>query len=178
MTSDRELIESCLAGDGESFHGLVERYQDRVYRVAWRYLGSHHDALEVAQETFARAFGKLATYDPDRPFATWLLAVAANRARDLLRRRGRRPERLAEDLGDRPGPEGGPEMAASLKERAERLRAAVAGLDEEKRLAVTLRYFEGMTIGEIAEVTGTDPGTLKVRLFRARKELFRKLGDA
>ncbi len=170
-------MERCLAGDTEAFHGLVERYQERLYRVAYRYLRHREDAREVCQETFARAFARLSTYDPGRPFGTWLLAVAANLARDLLRRRARRGTVTAgERLGLVPGGER-PEARAEDREEAERLRRAVDGLDPEKRLAVLLRYYEGMSIAEIAAVTGVAPGTLKVRLFRARRELLEKLGE-
>jgi RNA polymerase sigma-70 factor, ECF subfamily len=177
MTDDRELVQRTLRGNGGAFESLVVRYQDRVYRVARRYLSRHWDALEVAQETFARAFEKLGTYDQKRPFSTWLLSVCANAARDVLRRRGRRPEALAPDPGDGPADEPGPDRAASDHEEARRLREAVERLDEDKRLAVVLRYFEGMSIQEIADVTGTEVSTLKVRLFRARQDLFRMLEE-
>lgn len=175
MIEDRELVEQCLAGDVQAFHGLVEQYREPVYRLAWRYLGNHHDALEIAQETFARAFEKLDRFDVTRPFSSWLMTVAANLCRDILRRRGRRPDHYGEEgLRLVPGGEA-PEDKAADREEVERLRRAVDELDDDKRLAVLLRYFEGMSLKEMAEVTGTAPNTLKVRLFRARQELFEKL---
>ena len=103
------------------------------------------------------------------------MTVASNGARDLLRRKARRPEVLSdESLSRVPGGDS-PLGAATRREDAERLRAAVETLDDDKRLAVVLRYFEGMSLAEIAKITGTEAGTLKVRLFRARKELMEKL---
>ena len=74
MHKDRELVERCLSGDSSAFHELVERYQEPVYRVVWRFLRNHHDASEIAQEAFARAWQKLASYDLARPFSVWLEA--------------------------------------------------------------------------------------------------------
>jgi RNA polymerase sigma-70 factor (ECF subfamily) len=78
---------------------------------------------------------------------------------------------------DPPDRNPGPARGASEHEEAERLRGAVAKLDEEKRLAVVLRYFEGLSLAEISDVTGTEVATLKVRLFRARQDLFRMLEE-
>jgi RNA polymerase sigma-70 factor, ECF subfamily len=178
MPNDRELVERCLAGDSRAFAGLVERYQDRVYRVVRRFLRNREDALEVSQETFARAYEKLEKFDVTRNFSTWILTVAGNLARDLLRRRKRRPEILeTEMLGSMTGGNA-PEGEAAKREDAERLRAAVDTLEPEKRIAVVLRYFEGLSLSEVSEITGTEVNTLKVRLFRARKELMAKLEEA
>jgi RNA polymerase sigma-70 factor (ECF subfamily) len=171
MVGDRELVRRSLAGEAEAFHGLVERYREPLYRVGYRFLGNHHDALEITQEAFARAWEKLERFDLSRPFSTWLFAIAANLSRDILRKRGRRnlvlsDERIRMEPGG-PAPEG----AAAEREEAERLRRAVAELDEDKRMAIVLRYFEGKSLKEIAEITGTEVNTMKVRLFRARKEL-------
>jgi RNA polymerase sigma-70 factor (ECF subfamily) len=174
---DRELVERCLDGETEPFHALVERYQGPVYRVVRRFLRNHDDAMEIVQEAFARAWEKLASFDLARPFSTWLFSVAANLARDLLRKRGRRGEVLdTERIYAAPGRES-PEGDVEAREQAERLQAAVDELDEDKRLAVVLRYFEGMALAEIAEITGTPVSTLKVRLFRARKDLMERLSE-
>jgi RNA polymerase sigma-70 factor (ECF subfamily) len=175
MLEDKELVERCLQGDAGAFEGLVSRYQEPVYRVVRRFLGNREDALEISQETFARAWQKLAMFDPSRKFSTWIFTVAGNLARDVLRRKKRRPEVLETEMivslpgGDRP------ENSAVQREEAERLRAAVETLSEDKRLAVVLRYFEGMPLAEVAEITGTEVSTLKVRLFRARKDLMKML---
>lgn len=179
MPDDIELVERFLGGDPRAFDGLVERYQEPVYRVVHRFLGNREDALEASQETFAKVYLKLDTFDTSRKFSTWLFTVAGNLARDVLRRRKRRPEVLETEMfssmpGSSPGGDR-PDQFAVVKEEAERLRAAVDRLSEEKRLAVVLRYFEGLPIAEVSQITGTEVSTLKVRLFRARKELMHML---
>jgi len=175
MLSDRELVERSLAGEADAFHGLVERYREPLYRLVHRFLGNHHDALEISQEAFARAWEKLESFDLDRSFRVWIFSVAANLARDLLRKRGRRKLVLDDDrVHGVPGGEA-PGDAAERTEEAERLHVAVETLDDDKRMAVVLRYFEGMSLKEMADVTGEAIGTLKVRLFRARKDLLSRM---
>jgi len=175
MTEDRELVERCRAGDVEAFHGLVERYREPIYRLVWRFVGNHHDALEISQEAFAKGFEKLDGYDVRRPFSSWILTIAANLARDLLRKRVRRSTILDDECLRQVAGGESPDVTASEREQVERLRRAVDELDHDKRLAVLLRYFEGMSLKEMAEVTGVEPNTLKVRLFRARQDLLKTL---
>ena len=175
MLKDRQLVERSLAGESEAFHGLVERYSDSLYRLVYRFLPNHHDALEISQETFARAWEKLRTFDTQRSFRVWLFSIGANQARDLLRKRGRRGLIHSDELLAGAAGGGSPSSAAEVSEESERLRAAVARLTDEKRFAVILRSFEGMSIAEMEEITGEGRSTLKVRLFRARKDLFRML---
>ena len=175
MSDDHDLVNRSLSGDTRAFDGLVGRYQEPVYRVVHRFLGNREDALETTQEAFAKAYQKLETFDTSRKFSTWMFTVAANLARDVLRRQKRRPEVLeTEMLSSVPGGDR-PEQFAVKREDAERLRAAVETLPEEKRLAVVLRYFDGLPLTEVAEITGTEVSTLKVRLFRARKDLMKML---
>lgn len=175
MPEDRELVMRCRAGEADAFLGLVSAYREPLYRMAYRFLRDHHDALDVAQEAFARAWEKLESYDPARPFATWLMSIGANLARDILRKRGRRNTFVDHDaVRDATGGRG-PEAEVAGRDEAERLRRAVAELDEDKRIAVTLRYFEGRSLAEMEEITGIAANTLKVRLFRARRELQEKL---
>ena len=175
MLKDRELVERCLAGEADAFHGLVERYRDSLYRLVYRFLGNHHDALEISQEAFARAWEKLVTFDRSRSFRVWLLSVAANLSRDLLRKRKRRGLVHSDELLRGAIGEGSPAGDASEREEHERLRDAVSRLPDEKRLVVILRYFEGMSLAEMEEVVGESRSTLKVRLHRARKDLLRDL---
>ncbi len=175
--ADRDLVRRCLSGDREAFGGLVTRHQERVYRLARRFLGNHEDALETTQETFARAFASLRSYDAARPFPVWVLSICANRARDLLRRKVRRPEILGGEPPPVAGPGPGPAGLAAEHEEAERLRRAVERLDEDKRIAVVLKYYEGLSLAEVAQITGTEVATLKVRLFRARRDLERMMGE-
>jgi RNA polymerase sigma-70 factor (ECF subfamily) len=175
MLKDRELVDRCLAGEADAFHGLVDRHRDALYRLVYRFLGNHHDALEISQDAFARAWEKLTTFDRSRSFRVWLMSVAANLARDLLRKRGRRGLVHSDDLLRGAAGGGSPERAATEREEHERLREAVDRLPDEKRLVVVLRYFEGLSLAEMEEIVGDPRNTLKVRLHRARKDLLREL---
>ena len=175
MEDERQWIERCLAGDPASFAPLVERYQGRVFGLVRRLTGSVEDARELAQEVFLRAFRKLDTYDPARPFSSWIQTIGANLARDRLRRKMRGEPRAVADFPGRAGDAPDPGDEAARSEEAARLRAAVAALPVEQRRLVEMRYFEGLDLAAIEERTGLPRATLKVRLFRIRKELGRNL---
>src|SRR5438445_7556374 len=85
--SDAEVIERCRRGEVEPFSLLVERYQDRVYNLAFRLLENAEDALDVSQDTFVSAYSALSRFDPARPFAPWLFRIATNACYGLLRKR-------------------------------------------------------------------------------------------
>ncbi len=176
MEDERRWITSCLSGDSESFRPLVERYQGRVFGLVKRLTGSVEDARELAQEVFLRAYAKLDSYDPTRPFSTWIQTIGANLARDRLRRRARGEPKAVPEFHGRAGSLPDPADEAARSEEAARLRAAVAELPAEGRELVELRYFECLDLSEIAERTGLPKTTLKVRLFRLRRELERRLG--
>jgi RNA polymerase sigma-70 factor (ECF subfamily) len=175
MEDERRWVESCLAGDPESFRPLVERYQGRVFGLLRRLTSSVEDARELAQEVFLRAYGRLDSYDPSRPFSTWIQTIGANLARDRLRRRARGEPRAVAGFPGRAGSSPDPADEAVRSEEAARLRSAVAELPEEGRRLVEMRYFEGLDLAEMASRTGLPRTTLKVRLFRLRKDLGRRL---
>src|SRR5438105_12549536 len=112
--SDAEVIQRCRRGEIELFSLLVERYQDRIYNLAFRLLDHAEDARDVAQETFVRAYSALARFDPDRPFAPWLFRIATNLCYGLLRKR--RPEVSFETLDEIEAdalPQGSPRSAVA-----------------------------------------------------------------
>src|SRR5262245_34071019 len=180
-SSDRELVERCLARDERAYRELVRRYQSAVLNLAWRITGNAEDAAEVAQETFVRVLRSLGTYDPTRPLRSWLFKIAANLALDSIRRRKRMPlalEDLADDEGPvleavEPGP--GPEAALDRTRAAERFQGPIEELPEHYRAILHLRYREDLAYEEIAEALSIPLGTVKVRLHRAHEMLRRKL---
>jgi len=132
---ERELVRRCLARDELAYRELVRTYQGSVTNLAWRITGSADDAAEVAQETFIRVLRSLHTYDPERPFPSWLFKIASNLALDLIRRRKRRPIGL-EDLSG--------EAYADLSEE---LRRAIVVLRAVYR---PQGFNAGMNLGEVA----------------------------
>ena len=178
---ERDLVRRCLARDERAYREMVRHYQGAVVNLAWRITGNAEDAAEVAQETFIRVLRSLSTYDPARPFRTWLFKIASNLALDVIRRRKRRPIAL-EDLGGEeappldpadPGP--GPDEGLRIDRSGARFDALVRELPELYQAILFLRYKEELAYEEIAETMDLPLGTVKVRLHRAHEILRRKL---
>lgn len=175
METEKQLVNRCLAGDGAAFAALLDAHQERIYSFALRLLGNEPDAEDAAQDTFVRAFRSLADYDQARPFHSWLFGIAHNRCLDLLR--ARRPgfsldEEEAPELPDNSTPVDLAVEAVLEGERIERLLAELPPLYSE---ILILQYREGLNGPELARVLAIPEGTVKVRLFRARALLKKKL---
>jgi RNA polymerase sigma-70 factor, ECF subfamily len=171
-------IEQALAGDKQAFAQIVERYSGAVYNLAYRMLGSAQDAEDAAQEIFLRAYMRLASYDRERKFSTWLLTVASNYCIDRIRRRRYAWVTLDDVAYSLPSLGAGPERSALQREQREAVQQAIQALPENYRLITVLRYWNDLSYAEIAEVTGLTEATVKTRLFRARKMLADMLDPA
>jgi RNA polymerase sigma-70 factor (ECF subfamily) len=172
--SDNDLVERTRAGDVRSYEELVRRYERLVGRVIYPYAGREAAVEDLVQETFLRAYDRLSTFNPEYRFKTWLLAIANNLGIDTLRRRREvvefNPE-LHAPLAH------GPEAAAAEAERARSVQDAVMTLPETYSVPLVLRYAEGLTYAEIAEILGITVSALKSRLFRARNMLAEELEE-
>jgi RNA polymerase sigma-70 factor (ECF subfamily) len=168
-----ELVDAYQAGDQAAAAGIVARYQGRVFGLCYRMLGQRQDAEDVVQETFVRAFRSLARWDRQRAFEPWLLAIAGNRCRTLLARRGRRPKSHGEvsEL-----PDSRPDLMAA-KHLAEEIELALDGIREEYRQAFLLFHERHLSYGQIAEVMDCPLGTVKTWVHRGRKEIVAQLRD-
>jgi RNA polymerase sigma-70 factor, ECF subfamily len=170
--ADNELVERAKEGDVRSYEELVKRYERLVGRVIYPYAGRDAAVEDLVQETFLRAYDRLGTFNPEYRFKTWLLTIANNLGIDTLRRRRDvvefNPELHAPTTG-------GPEASAVESERARSVRDAVLTLPETYSVPLVLRYAEGLTYAEIAEVLDVTIPALKSRLFRARNMLAEKL---
>ncbi len=169
------LVTRVVAGDRAAFGILVERYAAVARRVARAVLGNAEDADDAAQDAMLSALVKLDQYDPRRPFGPWLLRIVANAATD---RRRRRTVRHAQPLD--PGlTAGGPRPDTTAERRAlsERLRQALAGLPERRRVAVVLFDVEGYSHAEIAGILRIPEGTVRSEVFHARRRLRVLLAD-
>lgn len=168
VEQDRHSVERARAGDTGAFGGLVERHQDVVHRVAARVVG-HHDADDVAQEAFLRAFNRLQQYRGDSSFRSWLLQITYNTAIDAVKRQRPEPTPAAPEQLD--VAERQPAMQLEGQERRERLEDKLRRLRPEHRAVLVLRDVEGLPYDEIAVATDTPLGSVKGRLHRARGEL-------
>lgn len=183
---DAHLIERARQGDLDAFNLLVDRYQHIVYRVARRYMNSPDLADDVTQDTFIRAYNALDTFrnSDGRGFRSWLLRIAANRARDLLRASSRRPADSLESMLEAEDSAWEPEdQSETPAERADRLalhqhiERALGELSDDQRLVIVLFDIEGYSYDEIAEISGVASGTVKSRLHRARARLHQILSE-
>jgi RNA polymerase sigma-70 factor, ECF subfamily len=174
----REDVLASQRGEREAFDRLVQRYQRDVYRLCFRYVNNHHDANDLAQEAFLKAYRAIGRFRGDSSFSTWLYRIAVNTCLNF--RSARRPEgeELPESLPDRRL--GAAERLESA-ERSRWVREAVAGLPERQRATLILKVYHDLTHEEVARVLGSSVGTVKANLFHALANLKKKLnqpGDA
>ena len=171
---DEALLERARRGDRDAFAAIVTRHQDELYTMALRILGTPHDAADVVQETFLRAYARI----PELRGATvraWLFRVAINCAHDIQRRSIRRPAAPLEDaegnVVELPDPGLGPEATALARERVAAVRDALQTLPTDFRAIVVLRDVNELSYEEMSEALRIPVGTVKSRLSRARHML-------
>ena len=168
MADERRLIARAQSGDTAAFRALVERHQARAHALALRILRSPSDAEEVAQDAFVRVWTALPGFRGESTFATWLHRIVARRAFDRVQVLRNRHARERPDVGL-------PEPAAPAADedtlRAAKLQELIAGLTAAQRAAVTLYYYEGRSVEDVAHVLGMPENTVKTHLLRARAAL-------
>lgn len=185
--SDEELVRRFKEGDRDAYSELVRRYQNRVFSMCLRWMGSRSIAEEVAQDVFLALFKALPRFRGDAQLSTWVYRVTVNHCknRDLYRRRRAhgRHESIDGSREDDDGPvrqyahDGpGTESRTNQSEASALLQEALAALDEDQRQIIVLRDVEDLSYEEIATILELPKGTVKSRLHRARHELARKLG--
>jgi RNA polymerase sigma-70 factor (ECF subfamily) len=183
VKDDRALIKGILAhGAEECFDRLVERYKDKVFRLAVSVLGPGCDAEaeDVTQEVFLQVFRKLSTFRGESGFSTWLYRITYNQA---LERRRRAPFRLPHQGEEAlaalvaPVEEADPVIKTMKRQRRRIVLEALARLDEPYRTAIHLYYWMKLSVGEIAGQLETRPGTVKSYLYRGRERLAKILGE-
>ncbi len=178
---EAELIERARTGDTGAFGILVERYQRRVVGVAMAVVHDQEDALELAQETFVRAFENVGKFESRSSFSTWLYRIAANIAIDFRRRERRHPTMRGDEaeieLQRLPSKLGNAFKETQRGEMAERIRRALDQLTPEHRAAILLREVEGLSYDEISDVLQCPRGTVMSRLHYARNHLRAILKD-
>ena len=187
---DDALVTRAVAGDTAAFAQLVARHQRAVYTLAYRMLGSAADAEDAAQETFVRAYTRLATYQPGGKFGSWLLAITSHWCIDhLRRRRAVSLEAVTEGaaggagfdprspLPGLPGEREQPEALALQSERRVEVQGWLASLPAPYRRVLVLRYWHDLSYAEISRAIGQPVSTVRMRLFRARQFLGKTCGE-
>ena len=184
---DLAAIERASAGDGDAFEMLVRKHQTWVVSLAYRMLGDHAEAEEIAQEIFLKAFRALKRFERKSRFSTWLYSIATNHCLNQLESRRRRPRlqelnRSARREGN-PGslldqvadPTAGADQALERADLQRLVQEQLLTLTPEHRSILVLRDIQGLAYEEIGEILSLEPGTVRSRLHRARMELKERL---
>jgi len=181
--SDAMAIERTLGGDRDAFRVLVERHSHSIFRLAYRLTGNQHDAEEVVQEAFLRAFQKLGQFAARANFGTWVYRIAANYSIDLMRRKRKEDARRETPvISTQDNPEidpidllpdaaPSPERLTQSLELRSQIEQALAALSHAERTAFVMRHWEGCGIEEIAAVLNSNSGAAKNTVFRAVQKL-------
>lgn len=162
------LILDAQAGDREAFASLVERYWDRLYRWLFHLTRDGHNAEDLAQETFLKAFAALESFRAGSNFRAWLFRIAHNNFVNLRRAAKHNRQPMPRDWA---GDDAGPEDEALSREALKTLADAVSKLPVEFRAALMLRAEADLSFKEIAEILGTTEETARWRVFKARQKL-------
>lgn len=173
-----ECLKLAQQGDQEAFTQIVETFQNPVYNMCYRMLGTPQAAEDAAQETFWRAYKNIKRYDPKRPFATWLLSIAAHYCIDQQRRK-RLPsldlDEIIEFSAEDPAPN--PESRTINSEFSEDVQRQLAQLSESDRAVLVLRYWHELSEEEICEALSISKSAVKSRLHRARQHMAEQWTD-
>ncbi len=173
-THEDELIIHSKEGNLDAYNQLVETYQQQVYNIALRMLGSPQDAEDVTQEIFVQAWKALHSFRGEN-FKAWLFRIASNACRDFLRsKRSRRADSLDAifpEYNPLPSSAESPEDHVLKEEVGQLIARQLLHLSEDQRLVVTLADLQGLSYEEIAEITNASLGTVKSRLNRGRTNL-------
>ncbi len=191
--SETALIDQCRGGNSSAFEKLVGLYEKKVYNLAFRMVGNHEDASDIAQEAFLKVYTSLDQFRGESSFSTWLYRVVSNACLDELRRRARHKvvsidtPVSPEDPSPRQIPSNDPEPGHRIEkaEVRESVQQGIKELPDDHRIILVLRDIQGLSYEEIAQILNMPLGTVKSRLNRARlglrdrlqgMELFSTLG--
>jgi RNA polymerase sigma-70 factor (ECF subfamily) len=173
LDDDRDAIEAAKRGDREAYEQLVRRYMKRALSISWGIVRNAHDAEDLTQEAFVRAFEKIGSFRSTERFGPWLFRIVTNLSLDLLRSAKRHPtEEVPATLRSADRTDGIPSETM-----AARIDAAIESLPEMQRLVARLFLVEELSHGEIAAITGLSDGTIRSHLSHARRKLQRELED-
>ena len=181
MTREQEaqIVQRVLRGDVNAFEKLVLEYEKSVYAITQRMTGNAEDAADMTQETFIKAYNSLSSFRGDSKFSVWLYRIATNVCLDFLRSRSRKPtvslsvedddgEEVELDIADESQ---SPERLLERGLTRDAVRRGLDALSPEYRQILLLREIQGLSYEEIADVLTLEVGTVKSRIFRARKRL-------
>ncbi len=173
------LIQRCLKGDQAAWDVIVRQYWRKVFNVAYKFVGKHDEAEDLAQDIFLKIFKSLDTFDSRANFQTWLISVSRNLCIDHYRSVRKERETIDRDVDTNElapaAREPGPIAALEQADRVALLRKALAALPATLRKAVLMRDIQELSYQEIADKLRLPEGTVKSRINRGRTELARQV---
>ena len=181
ITSDEQMVERALTGDPEAFGEIVQRWERRIFALAFGMLGREEDARDATQETFLAAFRNLRGFRGEAKVSSWLHRIAVNQCITRQRRARVRSEAALEDEAEKNAAvfalpaDISPARTAEYTERSLAVRRAVSGLPLDLRQVVVMKEFEELTFQEISEVLDVPLSTVKSRLYTALRQLQMRL---
>ncbi len=178
-TPEAELVRQAQAGDDTAFRQIVEKHQNKVFSIIYGILRKRNDAEDIAQQVFAKIYFSLKGFDFRSSLITWVYKITVNECYDYLRKRKVRKLVYESDLAeqDERSLESSPlavEKSAAADDRLENrdyLMKLLSKVSEEERMLLIQKEVEGLTVQELADQTGINENTIKVKLFRARQKL-------
>ena len=181
--TDKMLVARVQRGDKQAFDALVLKYQARITNLVSRFVRNQSDAQDVTQEAFLKAYRALPKFRGDSAFYTWLYRIAVNTAKNYLALQARRSADAEQDFDEIEQIDGNealkdqatPEHMLLKDEIQSTVIAAIDGLPEDLKTAITLRELDGLSYEEIAEVMDCPIGTVRSRIFRAREAIDKQL---
>jgi RNA polymerase sigma factor (sigma-70 family) len=184
--SEKKIIEKVLGGDANAFEELVLKYEKTVYNLALRMVGDRDDAFDMTQEAFIKAYGSLSSFRGDSKFSVWIYRIATNVCLDFLRSKSRKQQvslTVSDDDDedaqlDIPDPSSAPEQQLMQKMSMQSVEEGLKTLPDKQRQILVMRELGGMSYAEIGAALSLEEGTVKSRIFRARKRLCTFLLDS
>jgi RNA polymerase sigma-70 factor (ECF subfamily) len=176
---DEDLVGLCQEGDLSAFEELVKRYQPRILAFLQKQVGLREDAEDITQRTFLQVYQSLSRFHPDHRFSSWIFTIARRQGIDFLRQAGSR-RKTQNRLEAEPSPDNAsdPSVLLKQKENLDQIwRWISKTLDARSSEILWLSIQEGLTVAEIARVMKLTRGHVKVLLFRARRQLHRKMAS-
>jgi RNA polymerase sigma-70 factor (ECF subfamily) len=173
------LVERCLAGDQQAWDQIVRQHWRKVFNLAYKFVGRHDEAEDLAQDVFLKIFKALHTFDRRANFQTWLISISRNLCIDHYRSVRKERETIDRDVDaaelSPASRDPSPMAALEQRDRVMLLRQAMASLPETLRTAVLMRDIQELSYQEIADQLGLPEGTVKSRINRGRNELARQI---
>lgn len=184
--SEKKIIEKVLGGDANAFEELVLKYEKTVYNLALRMVGDRDDAFDMTQEAFIKAYGSLSSFRGDSKFSVWIYRITTNVCLDFLRSKSRKQQvslTVSDDDDeyaqlDIPDPSSAPEQQLMQKISMQSVEEGLKTLPDKQRQILVMRELGGMSYAEIGKALSLEEGTVKSRIFRARKRLCTFLLDS